>query len=212
MSISELVKDFYKHFEDIAKGLQTFKHSEVENCVQTVISRVVNDSNDRKMIEVAFSNPSTEENARLVDLTLGIILYGISTSHFPHQRNNEVVSYRLKLFDEFWKLLNTELIFKDLKEQILRSKTTVELFKNHLTMMETSTITSDHVEKVIQLVKEDREERLKRPKCFNPSCSNREEPTLKLKRCGHCKKAKYCSVKCQSLDWVRHKPECNKPN
>lgn len=40
-------------------------------------------------------------------------------------------------------------------------------------------------------------------------CGNHSVP---LKRCGRCKKVRYCSKKCQGLDWtLRHKMQCTVP-
>ncbi len=32
----------------------------------------------------------------------------------------------------------------------------------------------------------------------------------RLKRCGRCRNAHYCSEKCQRADWKRHRPECKR--
>src|SRR5438477_7869509 len=42
-------------------------------------------------------------------------------------------------------------------------------------------------------------------KCFgcNQKCWN-------LKYCGHCSRARYCSLKCQKQDWRKHKVSCFK--
>ncbi|KAM9339449.1 N-lysine methyltransferase SMYD2-B-like [Symphorus nematophorus] len=42
--------------------------------------------------------------------------------------------------------------------------------------------------------------------CFCEFCFTRKEG---LARCGKCKKAFYCNVKCQKGDWVMHKLECS---
>lgn len=42
--------------------------------------------------------------------------------------------------------------------------------------------------------------------CFNPSCEDKSDKTL---RCSKCLWAKYCSVSCQRLHWKEHKPECD---
>lgn len=39
--------------------------------------------------------------------------------------------------------------------------------------------------------------------CTSPTCSN---PATK--KCTGCRQATYCSVKCQRVDWKRHKPSC----
>lgn len=41
-------------------------------------------------------------------------------------------------------------------------------------------------------------------------CGKKETETLKLKRCGACKKIKYCSGECQKKDWHTHKQTCGK--
>lgn len=40
--------------------------------------------------------------------------------------------------------------------------------------------------------------------CYNYNC----EVNCELKRCSGCKHALYCSVKCQSAHWNRHRPNC----
>ncbi|XP_068432776.1 N-lysine methyltransferase SMYD2-like [Clinocottus analis] len=42
--------------------------------------------------------------------------------------------------------------------------------------------------------------------CYCEFCLTRKE---KLARCGKCKKAFYCNVKCQKGDWAMHKLECS---
>uniref|UniRef100_A0A3Q3XE63 [histone H3]-lysine(4) N-trimethyltransferase n=1 Tax=Mola mola TaxID=94237 RepID=A0A3Q3XE63_MOLML len=42
--------------------------------------------------------------------------------------------------------------------------------------------------------------------CYCESCFTRKEG---LARCGKCKKAFYCNVKCQKGDWAMHKLECS---
>ena len=44
-----------------------------------------------------------------------------------------------------------------------------------------------------------------------PACLFCCEPASqrsRLKRCGRCKSAQYCSTTCQREDWAEHKPEC----
>lgn len=42
------------------------------------------------------------------------------------------------------------------------------------------------------------------------ACCGESFPPNKLKRCGKCKKVKYCSVDCQKKGWIRfHKMQCN---
>mmetsp|Transcript_26348 Transcript_26348/g.59470 ORF Transcript_26348/g.59470 Transcript_26348/m.59470 type:complete len:426 (+) Transcript_26348:2-1279(+) len=43
------------------------------------------------------------------------------------------------------------------------------------------------------------------------SCSSCYEPIKQLRRCGVCKKAAYCSTKCQKEDWKFHSRVCKKP-
>ncbi|KAJ7786097.1 hypothetical protein B0H16DRAFT_17554 [Mycena metata] len=38
----------------------------------------------------------------------------------------------------------------------------------------------------------------------------RAAPEVKLKRCGRCKLTRYCSVKCQTNDYPRHKHNCKR--
>ncbi|KAM4522747.1 N-lysine methyltransferase SMYD2-like [Odontesthes bonariensis] len=45
--------------------------------------------------------------------------------------------------------------------------------------------------------------------CFCEFCFTRKES---LARCGKCKKAFYCNVKCQKEDWAMHKLECSAIN
>ncbi|XP_072217900.1 N-lysine methyltransferase SMYD2-like [Leuresthes tenuis] len=45
--------------------------------------------------------------------------------------------------------------------------------------------------------------------CICDFCFNRKES---LARCGKCKKAFYCNVKCQKGDWAMHKLECSAMN
>mmetsp|Transcript_44421 Transcript_44421/g.71150 ORF Transcript_44421/g.71150 Transcript_44421/m.71150 type:complete len:87 (+) Transcript_44421:14-274(+) len=40
--------------------------------------------------------------------------------------------------------------------------------------------------------------------CYNTECNNRE----KLRRCTGCYDAYYCSVKCQTEHWRKHKTHC----
>ncbi|KAI3364308.1 hypothetical protein L3Q82_011106 [Scortum barcoo] len=42
--------------------------------------------------------------------------------------------------------------------------------------------------------------------CYCEGCFTRKED---LARCGKCKKAFYCNVKCQKADWAMHKLECS---
>jgi len=46
-------------------------------------------------------------------------------------------------------------------------------------------------------------------KCAHPPCFVAGEHS-KFKRCSACKRAFYCSGKCQKQDWARHKPDCLK--
>ena len=49
--------------------------------------------------------------------------------------------------------------------------------------------------------------------CDNSECTLRLQGEATLKKCGRCRKAKYCSVNCQASDWKkRHKKECVAPN
>ena len=43
---------------------------------------------------------------------------------------------------------------------------------------------------------------------LNPSCNYCHEKSNDLKKCGSCKKAKYCNIECQKNDWVNHKKNC----
>lgn len=47
---------------------------------------------------------------------------------------------------------------------------------------------------------------LKESGCYCEFCFTRKEG---LARCGKCKKAFYCNVKCQKGDWAMHKLECS---
>ena len=41
-------------------------------------------------------------------------------------------------------------------------------------------------------------------------CSNCETTTLKLYKCGRCKRVRYCNQDCQKLHWIKiHKYDCN---
>mmetsp|Transcript_23173 Transcript_23173/g.33234 ORF Transcript_23173/g.33234 Transcript_23173/m.33234 type:complete len:565 (-) Transcript_23173:257-1951(-) len=44
--------------------------------------------------------------------------------------------------------------------------------------------------------------------CANLSCQVWERKVKEFQRCGRCKRVAYCSRKCQTDHWKRHKPEC----
>ena len=46
--------------------------------------------------------------------------------------------------------------------------------------------------------------------CFANGCCWCRKPEIleKFSRCGKCKKARYCSRRCQANDWLRHKSLC----
>jgi nucleoid DNA-binding protein len=45
--------------------------------------------------------------------------------------------------------------------------------------------------------------------CGFCSGTNNNQENRKLKKCGGCKKTYYCSVDCQSQDWIFHKKICS---
>jgi hypothetical protein len=56
-----------------------------------------------------------------------------------------------------------------------------------------------------RLREEKREKRAKKVQC--DTCQ-RNFPFTKMKKCSRCRKATYCSVDCQRLDWQRHRDVC----
>ncbi|KAF9201720.1 hypothetical protein BGZ49_008073 [Haplosporangium sp. Z 27] len=44
--------------------------------------------------------------------------------------------------------------------------------------------------------------------CVHPDCCIPERDEIKIKKCGKCKKATYCSQTCQTAHWKEHKKEC----
>lgn len=67
----------------------------------------------------------------------------------------------------------------------------------------------DHQEDCIQRQNEREERRERRAKKVQCDTCQRRFPYTKMKKCSRCRKATYCSVDCQRLDWQRHRDVCS---
>lgn len=67
---------------------------------------------------------------------------------------------------------------------------------------------ADHAAECLQKQQERAERREKRAKKVQCDTCQKNFPYTKMKKCSRCRKATYCSVDCQRLDWQRHRDVC----
>jgi len=66
----------------------------------------------------------------------------------------------------------------------------------------------EHHEDCLQKQKDREERREKKAKKVQCDTCQKKFPYTKMKKCSRCRKATYCSVDCQRLDWQRHRDVC----
>ena len=66
----------------------------------------------------------------------------------------------------------------------------------------------DHHQQCLETQQDREERREKRAKKVQCDTCQKHFPYTKMKKCSRCRKATYCSVDCQRLDWQRHRDVC----
>jgi hypothetical protein len=66
----------------------------------------------------------------------------------------------------------------------------------------------DHQADCLQKQRDREERREKKAKKVQCDTCQKKFPYTKMKKCSRCRKATYCSVDCQRLDWQRHRDVC----
>merc|ERR1712087_163473 len=76
--------------------------------------------------------------------------------------------------------------------------------------------TKSHRSMVLQMLQEIKEMQWRRVKCQNAFCAvsreDLEADSKRMYKCKTCRCARYCSRRCQKVDWLIHKPLCAKLN
>lgn len=67
---------------------------------------------------------------------------------------------------------------------------------------------NDHLADCLEKQRDREERREKRAKRVQCDTCQKHFPYTKMKKCSRCRKATYCSVDCQRLDWQRHRDVC----
>ena len=133
--------------------------------------------------------------------------YGYDKSiPYPIPTDCKSSQYR-SILEKMWYWLNISAELDWMSPFLIKQATEA---KEYNSWVLTSTVKRMLIRRNIEAYREGRERQLLHTNtCDNSECTLKLQDESTLKKCSRCKKAKYCSVNCQTSDWKkRHKKEC----